>query len=92
MKKLLTSIPVVVAATLAGVLLIFLLLETLVLSRPAADAVPAREKSPAEVREELEAADRAKLETYGWVDRKAGRVRIPLERAMEKLIAEQEEK
>ena len=90
MRRLLTSIPVVVTATLLGVLLIFLMLETLVLGRWGVDAVPPREKTPAEVREELERADREKLGTYGWVDREAGRVRIPVERAMEKLLAEQE--
>jgi hypothetical protein len=90
MRRLLASVPVAVLGTLAGVLLIFLMLETLVLSRPGADSAPAREKAPAEVREELEQADREKLETYGWVDKKAGRVRIPIENAMEKLLAEQE--
>lgn len=88
MRRRLASAPVAVLATLAGVLLIFLLLETLVLGRWGADPVPAREKTPAEVREELEQADREKLETYGWVDRKTGRVRIPIEDAMEKLLAE----
>ena len=89
MKRILASAPVAIAATLFGVLVIFLLLETFVLSRSVADPVPAREKTPAEVRRELEAADREKLETYGWVDEKAGRVRIPVERAMEKMLAEQ---
>jgi len=88
MKRILASVPVAVAATLAGVLVIFALLEVFVLSRPVADNVPAREKTPEEVRRELEQEDREKLETYGWVDRKAGRVRIPIERAMEKLLAE----
>ena len=88
MRRLLASAPVAVLGTLAGVLLIFLMLEALVLGRWGADPVPAREKTPAEVRVELEEADREKLETYGWVDRKAGRVRIPIEDAMNKLIAE----
>jgi hypothetical protein len=90
MRRLLASVPVAVAGTLAGVLVIFLMLETLVLSRWGADAEPAREKTPAEVRQELEQTDREKLGTYGWVDRKTGRVRIPIESAMEKLLAEEE--
>ena len=32
--------------------------------------------------------DRQRLEGYGWVDRAAGRVRIPAARAMELLLAE----
>ncbi len=88
MRRLLASAPVAVLGTLAGVLLIFLMLEAFVLGRWGADPVPAREKTPAEVRVELEEADREKLETYGWVDKKAGRVRIPIEDAMNKLIAE----
>ena len=88
MRRVFASAPVAVLATLAGVVLIFLLLETLVLNRWGADAAPAREKTPAEVRKELEQADREKLETYGWVDKMAGRVRIPIAAAMEKLLAE----
>lgn len=30
-----------------------------------------------------------RLQTYGWVDRKAGTVRIPIDRAMELLVQEQ---
>jgi hypothetical protein len=36
----------------------------------------------------IEAAARAKLEGYGWVDRGAGIARIPIERAMALLAAE----
>jgi hypothetical protein len=35
------------------------------------------------VREEMEREVHDRLETYGWVDRKGGVVRIPIERAME---------
>ena len=36
----------------------------------------------------LQERDRQLIEGYGWVDRGAGRVRIPVERAMELLVAE----
>lgn len=88
MRRLLASAPIAVLGTLAGVVLIFLMLQSLVLGRWGADPTPPRDKTPAEVREELERADREKLGTYGWVDKKAGRVRIPIEDAMEKLLAE----
>lgn len=88
MKELLRSTPVAVAATLAGVLLILVMLELFVLSRPGKDAVPAREKTPAEWREQLRREDEEKLGTYGWVDREKGVVRIPVERAIEKLLEE----
>ncbi len=37
---------------------------------------------------ELRAADRELLSTYGWVDRKQGVTRVPIERAMELIVAE----
>ncbi len=37
---------------------------------------------------EHQAANQQTLQSYGWVDQKAGVVRIPIEQAMEKLIAE----
>ena len=38
---------------------------------------------------ELRAAQKKRLREYGWVDRGAGMVRIPIERAMELRIQEQ---
>jgi hypothetical protein len=38
----------------------------------------------------LRARDQALLESYGWVDRGAGRVRVPVARAMELLATEAE--
>jgi hypothetical protein len=35
---------------------------------------------------ELRAREEAALTSYGWVDREAGRARIPVERAMELLL------
>ena len=38
----------------------------------------------------LRAREATLLETYGWVDRRAGRVRIPVDRAMALLVEEGE--
>lgn len=48
---------------------------------------PRLEVSPATDLERLRASERAILESYGWVNRTSGIVRIPIERAME-LVAE----
>ncbi|HXJ35173.1 MAG TPA: hypothetical protein VMS22_14165 [Candidatus Eisenbacteria bacterium] len=37
---------------------------------------------------ELRARDQKLLDTYGWIDRDEGRVRIPVARAMELMLAE----
>jgi len=37
---------------------------------------------------EMRAAQEAVLHSYGWVDRNAGIVRIPVEQAMQKLLEE----
>lgn len=59
-------------------------------------ADPPREPVPPEIprrantgdeRREFEAAERAQLESYGWVDQQAGVVRIPIDRAIELLAA-----
>lgn len=44
---------------------------------------PRLQSSPATDLRELRAAEDAVLTSYGWVDRKAGVIRIPIERAME---------
>lgn len=41
---------------------------------------------PGEEWSKVHAAARAQLQTYGWVDRSAGRARIPIERAMELIV------
>jgi hypothetical protein len=38
---------------------------------------------------DLHAAQRRALESYGWVDQKAGTVHIPIERAYDLLLAEE---
>jgi len=58
---------------------------------PAAEHAPPPEPrlqtAPADDLRNLRAAEQTRLTTYGWVDRKAGVVRIPIERAKE-LVAE----
>jgi hypothetical protein len=48
---------------------------------------PRLEVSPQQDLRQIRAADMAVLSSYGWVDRQAGIVRIPIERAIE-LLAE----
>lgn len=47
---------------------------------------PRLQANPVRDLEELQAADQATLSTYGWVDKEAGRVRIPIDRAMELIL------
>ena len=41
---------------------------------------------PRAEREKFQKGDQAQLETYGWVDRRTGLVRIPIARAMQLLV------
>ena len=54
--------------------------------QPSSASTPRLEIPEGRDRAELEAAARQKLEGYGWADRQAGRVRVPIERAMELLV------
>ena len=54
--------------------------EQLPLTGPRLQADPERDLR------ELQAADQAVLTSYGWVDRDAGRVRVPIERAMDLIL------
>ncbi len=47
---------------------------------------PRLEPDPLAPRARLRAQEDARLATYGWVDRAAGVVRIPIDRAMELLV------
>jgi len=47
---------------------------------------PRLQVSPQQDLQAMLAAERARLHSYGWVDRQAGIVRIPIERAMEILV------
>jgi hypothetical protein len=49
---------------------------------------PRLQASPALDLRELQAREHERLSTYGWVDRQAGVVHLPIERAME-LVAEE---
>ena len=53
-----------------------------------APPAPRLQNDPRRDLEALRARETAQLETYGWVDRAAGRVRIPVDRAMA-LLAEE---
>jgi hypothetical protein len=47
---------------------------------------PRLEVKPGAGLAELRAAEDADLNSYGWIDRKAGKVRIPIDRAMQLLL------
>lgn len=49
---------------------------------PTAFPPPALQSDPAGELRDYQAAQRARLEGYAWADREAGRVRIPVARAM----------
>ncbi len=80
-----TAVPVTLSALgISGLVISFLLVVTLmvVLNRPSSvdDALAEkRHKTLSEVQSWHEEI----LTTYGWVDRSAGVVRVPIERAME---------
>jgi len=57
------------------------------LRRPMVVPPPQLQVNPATDFERFRAAEDAQLNSYGWVDKKAGVIRIPIERAMD-LIAE----
>ena len=49
---------------------------------------PRLQAAPTQDLQELLRADRARLQSYGWVDRSSGMVRMPIDRAMQ-LVLEQ---
>ncbi len=53
---------------------------------PRLQGAPGHEVHPIQELKDLRAAEDALLNSYGWVDRNAGTVRIPIEKAMEKLL------
>ena len=81
----------VVLATVAGMLLIFVVLGLMLRISQSAPAIDPGDKAPYAVLQKLQSDDRRALTAYGWVDRKNGVVRIPIDVAMEKLIAEHEQ-
>ena len=76
--------------TLLGVLVIFGMLYLMVGRGLGAPNVPSGTDKPApgSALQEVRAHEEAMLTTYGWVDREKGVVRIPIERAVEKLLEE----
>jgi hypothetical protein len=57
------------------------------LAKPAAPPEPRLQVAAPKDMQEFRAAEDAALKSYGWVDRAAGAVRIPIDRAMQ-LLAE----
>src|SRR4051794_869158 len=54
---------------------------------PSAFAPPQLQSDPAGELRDYQAAQRARLEGYGWADREKGLVRIPIGRAMDMIAA-----
>ena len=52
----------------------------------APPAAPLLQNAPREDLEQLRAAEQSVLNSYGWIDKQGGTVRIPIDRAMELLI------
>jgi len=57
-------------------------------ARPEAPPEPRLQTSPEEDLRALHREEDEQLESYGWVDRQAGVIRVPIERAME-LVAQE---
>lgn len=55
---------------------------------PEAPPEPRLQTSPQEELKTLRAVEEARLHGWGWVDRRSGVVRIPIERAMELVVSE----
>jgi hypothetical protein len=55
---------------------------------PRLQRSPGHESPPEDEMKEMRAAQETVLHSYGWVDRNAGIVRIPVEQAMQKLLEE----
>ena len=53
---------------------------------------PRLQVTPSQELESIRAAEIDRLSSYGWVDRRSGTVRIPIERAIDLVAAEAEEK
>lgn len=52
---------------------------------------PRLQVTPSQDLESIRAAEIDRLSSYGWVDRRAGTVRIPIDRAIDLIAAEAEE-
>ncbi len=73
------------------VLILLFIIVTKLLLAAAPDAAPedaARIVERTKAREELDAENKQKLETYAWVDKAKGTVQIPIKQAMDLTMAE----
>ena len=86
------GVAVLTGGALLGMFLVFHAFETAADARdraralrdgPAAAETRERPPSPEEQLELLREYERGALESYGWVDREKGTVRIPIDKAME---------
>jgi len=78
-----------VIGTLAGVLLIFVAVFYLIFADPQGPAEPAR-PDYTQTRGEMNVRTQHELLTYGWVDRDAGIVRIPVDAAAREWIQQRQ--
>lgn len=79
-----------VLGTIAGLALgLAVIITMLYVNRPA-DPIPTDPDAPTPEQRlaELRADEEQALTRYGWIDREQGIVRIPIDRAMEKLVTE----
>jgi len=83
-------LPISVAGTLVGTLVIFLFLAIVLIVYPNTPTAPVDPQAPTpeQMLTEVRTRDRETLSTYGWVDREKGIVRIPVDEAMERWLAE----
>jgi hypothetical protein len=77
----------VVGSILGLATVVVMILVMVWVSRPVAPA-PAPDEAAPRTLEEVEAEEARLLGSYEWMDREAGVVRIPIERAMELVILE----
>jgi hypothetical protein len=56
-------------------------------TRPVTPAGPVVHPTPVVERLDYERGEKERLSTYGWADRKTGKVRIPIEEAMRGVVA-----
>jgi len=92
------TMAIVLAGSLALMAWVFAVLHTTpaghgprgapIAATPPRPPAPHLQTSPTGEMQEMRRAENARLQSYGWVDRSIGMVRIPIDRAME-LVVEQ---
>lgn len=80
-----------VGGTAAGLLSIFVIIAIMLVFTPSPGNLPVdpERRPPEEIIRAVRAADAEKTTTHGWVDRNQGVVRLPVDVAVEVLLAEQ---